>query len=201
MPVRTSHGPRTGILDVFSYPTGPIRGPCVTRKGAIRRPYGHVRKLTQPELAKIPHGRRIWPYGARTDPLPSPHWLFTGCLPLLNPCGARKLIMHALKLYGPRTGRQNSYRTGPVRAPWMNVRFLFKTAREQPGSSPFGARECDVTEALTEYSAVQYNAGNCTGHARVFYFNAVKRRPIVYIIRMWCWYLSHAPCWFSLLIG
>ena len=47
--------------------------------------------------------------------------------------------MHALKLYGPRTGRQNSYGA---------VRFLFKTACEQPGNSPYGARECDVTEAL-----------------------------------------------------
>ena len=34
--------------------------------------------------------------------------------------------MHALKLYGPRTGRQNSY--GAARSPW--------TAREQPARGP-----------------------------------------------------------------
>ena len=83
-------------------PVWPVRGPCVTRKGAVRRPFGHVRELTQPELAKIPHGRRIWPHGARTGPLRSPHGLFTGCLWYLNPYGARKLIMLALKLYGPQ---------------------------------------------------------------------------------------------------
>ena len=43
----------------FSYPTGPVRGPCVTRKGAVQSPYRHGRELTQPWLAEIPHGRRI----------------------------------------------------------------------------------------------------------------------------------------------
>ena len=98
--VRAPHG----NLQCFSYPTGPVRGPCGTRKGAIRHSYGHVRELTQPEFAKIPHGRRKWPYGARTRRLWSPHGLCTGCLRSLNPYGARKLKIHALKLYGPRTG-------------------------------------------------------------------------------------------------
>ena len=46
--------------------------------------------------------------------------------------------MHALKLYGPCTGRQNVYGAarGPVPAPWVDVRFLFKTAREQPVRGP-----------------------------------------------------------------
>ena len=53
----TPCGARTGIaraphwnLECFSYPTGPVRGLCGTRKGAIRQPYGHVRELTQPAL-------------------------------------------------------------------------------------------------------------------------------------------------------
>ena len=135
-PVRTPYG----NLQCFSYPTGPIRGPCGTRKGAVRRPYGHARELTQPELAKIPHGRRILPYRARTDPVRAPHGLFTGCLKSLNPYGARKLIMHALKLYGPRTGRQNSY--GAARGPcrpreWTyDVQNRLWTAREQPVRGP-----------------------------------------------------------------
>ena len=81
----------------------------------------------------------------RTGPVRAPHGLFTGCSSL-NPYGARKLIMHALKLYGPRTGGQNSY--DAARDPWVDVRFLFKTAREQPGNNPYGVRECDVTGAL-----------------------------------------------------
>ena len=133
MPVRAPHG----NLQCFSYPTGPVRGPCVTRKGAVRRPYGHARELTQPRLAKIPHVRRIWPYGALTGPLRSPHGLFTGCLHDQNPYGTRKLIMHALKLRAPYgEAKLVRRRTGPVWAPWVDVRFWFKTAREQPVQGP-----------------------------------------------------------------
>ena len=55
----------------FSYTTGPVRGLCGTRKGAVQQPRGHVRELTQPELAKLPHGPRIWP------PAGTVHRLFT----------------------------------------------------------------------------------------------------------------------------
>ena len=66
-----------GNLQCFSYPTGAVRGPCVTRKGAIRRPYGHVRELTQPELTKIPCGPPEWTYDfffktAREQPVRDP---------------------------------------------------------------------------------------------------------------------------------
>ena len=74
-----------GNLQCFSYPTGPVRGPCGTRKGAVRQPYGHVRELTQPELAKLPHGRRIWPYGARAGPAGAVHGLFTISKPVRGP--------------------------------------------------------------------------------------------------------------------
>ena len=104
-----------------------------TRAGPARHLYGQVRELTLPEFAKIPHGRRMWPYGARAGPLRSPHGLFTGYLRSLNPYGDRKLIMHALKRQGHECGG-----TGLVRAPWVDVRFLFKTAREQPDNSPYG---------------------------------------------------------------
>ena len=76
-----------GNLKCFSYPTGYVRGPRGTRKRAVRRPYGHARELTPPEFVKIPHGRRLWPYGDRTVPVRSPHGLFTGCLWYLNPYG------------------------------------------------------------------------------------------------------------------
>ena len=68
--------------------------------------------------------------------------------------------MHALKLYGPRTGRQNSY--GAARAPWVDVRFLFKKACEQPGHNPYGDRECDVTWGITQnvvFSVTQAETG------------------------------------------
>ena len=84
MPVRALTGPH-GNIECFSYPMGPVRGPCVTRKGAVRRPYGHVMELTQPQLAKIPHGRRIWPYGALTVPARAVHGLFTFSKPVRGP--------------------------------------------------------------------------------------------------------------------
>ena len=137
----TPCGARTGIvraphgnLRCYTYPTGPVRGPCGTLKGVVRQPYGHVKEFTQSELAKLPHGRRIWPYG-----------LFPGCLRTQNPYGVRKLIMHALKLYGPRTGRQNSY--GAARGPNAPREWTYNLCSKQPGNSPYGARGCDVTEA------------------------------------------------------
>ena len=126
----SSHGPRMGIFNVFHI----LRDPCGTRKGAVRQPYGHVREFTQPELAKIPYGRRIWPYG----PLTAPHGLFTGCLRFINPYGARKLILHALKLYGSRTGRQNSY--GAARGQCGPREWTYDFCSKQPGNSPGTAR-------------------------------------------------------------
>ena len=166
-----------------AFPTGPVRDPCGTRRGAVRHPYGHARELTQTKFAKIPHGRRIWPYGARTVPARAVYDL--------NPYGVHKLTMHALKLYGPIRGgkirtaphgahagpvswrtifvqnspgtREQSVRgpgvwcdwgtkpygphirggkihTAPhgvrIWAPWVDVRFLFKIAREQPVRGP-----------------------------------------------------------------
>ena len=122
MPVRASYGPCTGFFNVFQI----LRHPCGTRKGTVRPPYGNVRELTQPELANIPHGRRIWPHGVRAGTVR----LFTGFLRNLNPYGARNLIMHALKLYGKAKFVRR--RTRPLWAPWVDVRCLFKTSREQP---------------------------------------------------------------------
>ena len=142
-PVRASYGPRMGISNVFHIHAGSVRGPCGTRKRAIRRRYGHVRELTPTEFAKIPHGRRMWPYGDRTGPVRSPHGLFTGCLLYLKPYRARKLIMHALKLCGPRTRRQNSY--GAARDPYGTREWTCDFCSKQPVNNPYGARECDVT--------------------------------------------------------
>ena len=53
--------------------------------------------------------------------------------------------MHALKLYGPRTGGQNSY--GAARAPHGPREWTYDFCSKQPGNNPYGARECDVTGA------------------------------------------------------
>ena len=71
MPIRASYGPHTGIFNVFHM------GPWGTCKGAVRHPYGQVRELTKLELAKIRHGRLIWPYGTPMVPAQAVHGLFT----------------------------------------------------------------------------------------------------------------------------
>ena len=104
MPVRASYGPRKGIFNVFHIP----RDPYGTRKAAIQHPYGHVRELIQPKLTKIPHRRRIWSCGARTDPqgrhttpLRTRKGIDTTKIDK-NPAQASYLVVQGP--YGPRTG-------------------------------------------------------------------------------------------------
>ena len=75
-----------------------------------------------------------YPCGARAWPARVPY----GCLQSQNPYGARKLIMHALKLYGPRTGRQNSY--GAARGPYEPHEWTYVFCSKQPVDSPETAR-------------------------------------------------------------
>ena len=127
----------------ISYGTHTV--PMQDLQGCRTQPYRHGRESTQEDFAKVPHRRCIWPYRGRKSPSRSPHGLFTGWLRSLKLYGACKLIMHALKLYGSRTERQNSSSTtrGPYRpcvALWVDVRLLFKirqlTAWEQPVQGP-----------------------------------------------------------------
>ena len=120
--VRAPHG----NLQYFPYLPGSIRGPYGTRKGA---PCGQVRELTQPELAKIPHGRRIWPYGARTGPARAVHGLITISKPVRGPHSYNACIKTLRAPYGEAKFVRR--RTGPV-----DIRFLFKTAHEQPVRGP-----------------------------------------------------------------
>ena len=54
----------------------------------------------------------------------SPQGLFTDYLRFLNPYGAYKLIRHALKLYGPRTGRKN--RTAAIDKSYVLINALWR---------------------------------------------------------------------------
>ena len=130
MPVRASCGSRTGIFISYGTRMRPVR--------PVRHPYGHVRELTQPALAEIPHGRDIWSYGARKDPLRCPHGLLMSCLRYLNPYGDHKLMMNASNLYRPRTGRQNSY--GAARGPYGSREWTYDFFSKQPGNITGTAR-------------------------------------------------------------
>ena len=131
MPVRAPHGNH----QCFSYPTGPVRG----RAGPARVPYGSLADTQGNWHNQNWQNSRTGVVFGRTGPLRAPQGLFTGCLQYLNLYGARKLIMHALKLYGPHTGRQNSYgaargRAGPVSGRTIFVQNSPGTARTGPGS-------------------------------------------------------------------
>ena len=132
LPVRPSEAP-VGILrrccssvhiNIFNI----LRDQHGSRAGPVRGRTAPLRTRKGTDATKV-DGWRIWPYGARTDPLRSPHGLFTGCLRSLNPHRARKL-------YGPRTGRHNSYashraRAGPVSGRTIFVQNNPRAGREQ----------------------------------------------------------------------
>ena len=91
---------------------------------------------------------------ARMGPLRSPHGLFMGCLQFLNPYGACKLIMHALKLYGPV--RRGKICTSPygararVQALWVDVWFF---CSKQPGNSPGVWCDWDISNISSFFRA------------------------------------------------
>ena len=135
--VTSGYGPRT-VLHVYLWFGWIIRrshgaraGLCMTFRGAVRRPYA---LWTRREIDTTRIGKN--PAWASSLAVRSPHGLFTGCLRSLNPYGARKLIMHALKLYGPRTG--GKIRTAPhgARVGSVNGRTIFvkNSPRTGPGS-------------------------------------------------------------------
>ena len=119
---------------IYGTRTGPVRDPQWCRTAPLRTRKG----IDTTRLCK----NLVWTWYMA---LRAPHGMFTGCLWYLNPYGARKLIMDALKLYGHRTGRQNSYgaargpyghrvRTGPVSGRTIFVQNSPGTARTGPGS-------------------------------------------------------------------
>ena len=131
--------------------TGPARKSSMffisygTRKGPVRDPQGcrtaalGTRKGIDTRIGKTPARASYLAVRGPYGPLQAPQGLFTGCLQYLNPYGARKLIMYALKLYGD--AKIIRHHTGPVRAPLVDVRFLFITAREQHVRGP--GERCD----------------------------------------------------------
>ena len=136
-----------------------VRGPCVTRKGA---PLWTRKGIDTTRIGKNP-ARALY------LTVRGPYGLFTDCLQYLNPYGARKLIMHPLKLYGPRTGAKFiRRRMGPVRAPWVDVRCLFKTARELPVRGPGVWCDASVTCDFHALISRQHSQTNWRGLYTLF---------------------------------
>ena len=121
-PVRFDTTPY-GNSQCFSYLTVPAWAPCGTCKSR--------EGIDTTRICKIPARPSYVAVRGPTVPLSATARAVRGLFTISKPVRARKLTMHASKLYGSRTGTQNSY--GAARSPWVDVRFLFKTAREQPG--------------------------------------------------------------------
>ena len=102
MPMRALYGPCTGISNVFFITYGNHTGPLLDPQGGRTVPLwtrkGIDTTIIRKNPARASYVAARGPCGPRT-----------GCLRYLHPYGTRKLIMHALKLYEPRTGSHNSY--------------------------------------------------------------------------------------------
>ena len=113
--VRDPHG----NIQCFSYHMGPVRVPCVTHDTS------RMGKIPAPASYLAARG----PYGPLTVHARAVHGLFT----ISKPVRDRKLIMHALKLYEPRMGRQHSYGAG-------TSEWTYGLCSKQPVHSPGTAR-------------------------------------------------------------
>ena len=103
--VRAPHGNLQCFFISYGACTGPVRDPQGCRMAPLRTRKGIDTTIIGKNPARASYLTVRGPYGPHTGP----RGLFTGCLWFLNPHGARKLMIHALKVYGPRTGWQNSY--------------------------------------------------------------------------------------------
>ena len=136
---RTPHWPlrcpaRESLMIFISCNTraGPVRGPVRDPRGCHTVPLQTCSGIGTTRIGKNP---------ARASYL-SVRGPFTGCWRSINTYGARKLIMHALKIYGPYTRRQNSY--GAARGPhgpreWP-CDFCSKQFVNNPGTARTGPR-------------------------------------------------------------
>ena len=129
-PVRCLYGRRTSparesqmFFISYGIRTGPVRDPRGCRTAPLRARKGIDTTIICKNPARASYAA-----------VRGPHGLFTGCLSSLNPYEARKLIMHALKLYGPRTGGQNSY--GAARDPHGPREWTYDFCSKQPGNNP-----------------------------------------------------------------
>ena len=141
--VTSNHGPRTGPardspMYFISYGTrtAPVLDPqgCRTISLRIRKGIDTTRICKTPARESYVAVRAV-------------HGLFM--ISKSVPYGGRKFMMHALKLYGSRTGNQirtapHGSRMGPV-----SGRIIF--CSKQPGNSPYGV-PCHVAWALLKTS-------------------------------------------------
>ena len=112
-----------------------------TRAGPARVPYGTrtdtwgnwQNQNLQKSRTGVVFGR-TGPVRSPCGPVRAVHGLFKISKPVRGPLAYNACIKTLRAPYGEAKFVRR--RTGPVRAPWVDVRFLFKTAREQPLRDP-----------------------------------------------------------------
>ena len=110
---------------------GPVRDPQGCRTAPLRARKGIDTTAIGKNPARASYLAVRGPHGPLTVPARAVHGLLTFSKPV-------RVIMHALKLYGPRTGRQNS--CGATRGPCGPREWTYDFCSKQPGNSPGTAR-------------------------------------------------------------
>ena len=85
MSVRTCYGPHTGIFIVFSYPTGPVRGPQGCRMSSLRTRKGIDTSRNGKYPARASYMAARGPYGPLVVPARAAFWLCTISKPERGP--------------------------------------------------------------------------------------------------------------------
>ena len=149
-PVQCRCGHRTGpawespmFFIFYGSRMGPVQEPQGCRMAPLRTREGI-------DTTRICKKKRTGVVCDRTGPVYAP---YMGCLWSLNPYGACKLMMHAFKLFGPCTGRQNSYGAAPVTGCTIFVQNSPGTARTGPGSVMWLGHQFKSGNNLLPYGA------------------------------------------------
>ena len=164
-----------GNLQCFSYPTGPVRGPWPVwdpqgcRTTLLRTSKG----IDTTWIDKNP-GRALYlavrgPYGPLVVPTRAVHGLFRISKHVRGPLAYNACIKTLRAPYGEAKSVRR--RTGPVRAPWLDVTFLLKTAREQPVRGQGMWCHWGITNCILHI----FNALRRRHNDRHFAYDTVKR--------------------------
>ena len=187
---------RTGIVrapqgnpQCFSYPTGPVRGPWPVwyPQGCRTTPLRTSKGIDTTWIDKN-HARALYlavrgPYGPLVVPSRAVHGLFRISKHVRGPLAYNACIKTLRAPYGEAKSVRR--RTGPVRAPWLDVTFLLKTARER-------ARECDVNGASqTVYciSSTHWGGGTMTAILHTILSNASSWMKVLEFRLLFHWSL------------
>ena len=121
---------REGVARAYGTHTGPVWDP----QGYCTAPLWTRNRIDTTRIWKNPVRSSYVAVPSQYGPVRSLYGLFTRSLRSLDPYGVHKHITHALKLYGPRTARQNWH--GTARGLYGPREWTYDFCSQQPMKSP-----------------------------------------------------------------